>query len=54
MRIQLLKQQKQHFKPLLKIVEKLDTVFAMALFYVQYCILLCLHELKSHLSVLYI
>jgi hypothetical protein len=32
MLIQLLKQQKQHFKPLLKIAEKPNTFFAMALF----------------------
>jgi hypothetical protein len=32
MLIQLLKQQKQHFKPLIKIAEKPDTFFSMALF----------------------
>jgi hypothetical protein len=35
--IQQLKHQRQHFKPLLKVAEKSDTFFAIALFYVQYC-----------------
>ncbi len=32
-----LKHQKQHAKPMLKIAEKPNTFFAMALFYVRYC-----------------
>jgi hypothetical protein len=39
MLIQMLKQQKQHFKPLLKIAEKPDTVFAMALFFMSNTVL---------------
>jgi hypothetical protein len=39
--IQLLKHQKQHCKPLLKIAEKTNHFFAMALFYVRYYSLSC-------------
>jgi hypothetical protein len=47
MLIQLLKQQKQHFKPLLKIAEKPDTVFALALFLCPILYSCCLQGLLT-------